>query len=163
MCCVMNISPIVPISDHLLRSLIALSSVPGPPTGGWHDGCLSWPRLPSPQSLIPPLPSLISSSQPFIVKNINKCRENIDKRTVFYAGIVAFLWWEIAVRNIIFTQYLCKPNVSPVQQIRSKNKYFVFYWQTQVFDEEKVNHWIWTISCKNICFDPCSNFVVEGK
>ena len=46
------------------------------------------------------------------------------------------------VRKIIFPQYLCKPNVSPVQQIRSKNKYFVFYWQTQVFDEEKVNHWI---------------------
>ena len=46
------------------------------------------------------------------------------------------------VRKIIFPQYLCKPNVSPVQQIRSKNKYFVFYWQTQVFDEEKVNHYM---------------------
>ena len=132
------------------------------------DTMVVWaaPRLPSSQSLIPPLPSLISSSQPFIVKNINKCRENIDKRTVFCMLVLLLssdVWWEITVRNIIFTQYLCKPNVSPVQQIRSKNKYFVFYWQTQVFDEEKVNHWIWTISCKNICFDPCSNFVVEGK
>ena len=27
-------------------------------------------------------------------------------------------------------------------QIRSRNKYFVFYWQTQVFDEEKVNHYM---------------------
>ena len=32
---------------------------------------------------------------------------------------------------------------SPLQrQIRSRNKYFVFYWQTQVFDEEKVNHYM---------------------
>ena len=42
----------------------------------------------------------------------------------------------------VFTCYQSKPNVSPVQQIRSKNKYFVFYWQTQVFDEEKVNHYM---------------------
>ena len=163
MCCVMNISPIVPISDHLLRSYRPGARSPN----WWVTRWLSeLPPLPSPQSLIPPLPSLISSSQPFIVKNINKCRENIDKRTVFCMLVLLLssdVWWEITVRNIIFTQYLCKPNVSPVQQIRSKNKYFVFYWQTQVFDEEKVNHWIWTISCKNICFDPCSNFVVEGK
>ena len=155
----MNISPIVPISDHLLRSYRPeLTASPN-----WWVSLWSAPASPH------PLPSSTSPISQLLVptiiwENINKCRENIDRSSVLHAEWFLFLLLCV-LGKIIFTQYLCKPNVSPVQQIRSKNKYFVFYWQTQVFDEGKVNHWIWTISCRNNCFDLSSSYfvVVEVK
>ena len=142
-------------SSNIWPSVAFLS--PLAPTGGCHYGL-----PPSPLSLIrlPPISQLLVPT--IIWQNINKCRENIERKSVLHAEL--FLTSVCVGKKIIFTQYLCKPNVSPEQQIRSKNKYFVFYWQTQVFDEEKVNHWIWTISCRNNCFDPSSSyFVVEVK